>query len=432
MHAHDSTKIYGMHYLGIFLFLFFTSVAQAQQLEKTTPEAVGMSSQRLQRLNTVLENYVENKQLPGAVVMISRKGKIAHIAAIGYRDYETKDPIRENTIFRIASQTKAIVSVGILMLMEEGKLLLNDPVGNYIPEFNVTTVAERDGDSYKVIPANRKITIQDLLTHTAGIGYGWGLAHDQWKKAGITGWYFADRKEPILETVKVIAQLPQEAQPGVKFVYGYNTDILGALIEVIAQQPLDVFLQKRILDPLGMQDTFFYLPSKLSDRLAKVYSPSENGLIDAPYGSGAIAQGDYINGPRKSFSGGAGYLSTALDYSKFLQMILNNGVYNNTRILSRKSVELMLTNHTGDLNLNEINYPNRQVFGLGFALRQSMDKSPSFGSEGELGWGGAYHSVYWADPTEELAVVYFTQLIPANDLDDHKKLRNLVYQAIID
>lgn len=428
MHAHDSTKKYGMHYLGIFLFLLFTSVVQAQQLEKTTPETVGMSSQRLQRLNTVLENYVENKQLPGAVVMISRKGKIAHTAAVGYRDYETKDPIRENTIFRIASQTKAIVSVGIIMLMEEGKLLLNEPVGNYIPEFNTTTVAVKDGDSYKVVPANRKITIRDLLTHTAGIGYGWGLAHDQWEKAGITGWYFAHRKAPILETVKAIARLPQEAQPGEKYVYGYNTDILGALIEVVAQQPLDVFLQQRILDPLGMKDTYFYLPPKLSDRLATVYSPTENGLSAAPKGTGMQAQGEYVKGPRTSFSGGAGYLSTALDYSKFLQMMLNKGVYNGQRLLSRKSVELMLENHIG----TKFPWGKGQGFGLGFSIHLAPGESGIMGSVGDFGWGGAYHSVYWADPTEELAVVYFTQLIPANDLDDHKKLRNLVYQAIID
>lgn len=428
MHAHDSTKKYGMHYLGIFLFLLFTSVIQAQQLEKTTPETVGMSSQRLQRLNTVLENYVENKQLPGAVVMISRKGKIAHTAAVGYRDYETKDPIRENTIFRIASQTKAIVSVGIIMLMEEGKLLLNEPVGNYIPEFNTTTVAVKDGDSYKVVPANRKITIRDLLTHTAGIGYGWGLAHDQWEKAGITGWYFAHRKAPILETVKAIARLPQEAQPGEKYVYGYNTDILGALIEVVAQQPLDVFLQQRILDPLGMKDTYFYLPPKLSDRLATVYSPTENGLSAAPKGTGMQAQGEYVKGPRTSFSGGAGYLSTALDYSKFLQMMLNKGVYNGQRLLSRKSVELMLENHIG----TKFPWGKGQGFGLGFSIHLAPGESGIMGSVGDFGWGGAYHSVYWADPTEELSVVYFTQLIPANDLDDHKKLRNLVYQAIID
>lgn len=428
MHAHDSTKKHGMHYLGIFLFLLFTSVVQAQQLEKITPEAVGMSSQRLQRLNTVLENYVENKQLPGAVVMISRKGKIVHTATVGYRDYETKDPIRENTIFRIASQTKAIVSVGIMTLLEQGKLLLDDPVGNYIPEFNTTTVAVKDGATYKVVPANRKITIRDLLTHTAGIGYGWGLAHDQWKKAGITGWYFAHRKAPILETVKAIAHLPQEAQPGEKYVYGYNTDILGALIEVVAQQPLDVFLQQRVLDPLGMKDTYFYLPPKLTDRLATVYSPTENGLNAAPVGTGMQAQGEYVKGPRTSFSGGAGYLSTALDYSKFLQMMLNKGVYNGQRLLSRKSVELMLENHIG----TKFPWEKGQGFGLGFSIHLAPGESGIMGSVGDFGWGGAYHSVYWADPTEELAVVYFTQLIPANDLDDHKKLRNLVYQAIID
>lgn len=428
MKVYEFSKKYRILTLGVFLLLLFANTSQAQQLEKTNPEAVGMSSRRLQRLNTVLENYVENKQLPGVVVMISRRGKIVHTAAVGYRDYETKEPIGESTIFRIASQTKAIVSVGIMSLLEQGKLLLDDPVGNYIPEFNATTVAVKDGDSYKVVPANRKITVRDLLTHTAGIGYGWGLANDQWEKAGITGWYFAHRKEPILETVMAIAQLPQEAQPGEKYVYGYNTDILGALIEVVAQQPLDAFLQQRVLDPLGMQDTYFYLPPKLSDRLAKVYSPTENGLTAAPEGTGMQAQGEYVQGPRTSFSGGAGYLSTALDYTKFLQMMLNKGVYNGQRILSRKSVELMLENHIG----TKFAWGKGQGFGLGFSIHLAPGESGLMGSKGEFGWGGAYHSVYWADPKEDLTVVYFTQLIPANNLDDHKKLRNLVYQAIID
>src|SRR5690606_15123102 len=236
----------------------------------------------------------------------------------------------------------AIVSVGIMMLQEEGKLLINDPLGKYIPEFNETTVAKAKEDGgYEIVKANRAITIRDLLTHTSGVGYGDGVAGDLWKKAKIQGWYFADRDEPILETVKKMAALPFDAQPGEQFVYGYNTDILGALIEVVSGEPLDKFLKNRILDPLDMNDTHFYLPKNKRERLAVVYSPTKDGLKKAADPGGMVGQGAYVDGPRISFSGGAGFLSTAMDYAKFLQMLLNGGKYNGKQVISPKTIELM-------------------------------------------------------------------------------------------
>jgi CubicO group peptidase (beta-lactamase class C family) len=320
-----------------------------------------------------------------------------------------------------------------MILQERGQLLINDPVGKYLPEYRETTVAEDDGNGgYKVVPAKRAITIRDLLTHTAGISYGRGPGAQEWLDADIFGWYTADRDEPIRETVRRMASLPQAAQPGEQFVYGYNTDILGAVIEVISGEPLDRFLKDNILEPLNMNDTDFYVPEEKRDRVATVYSlkGEKISLADNPGtldGVSHVGQGHYIDGPRKSFAGGAGFTSTTRDYGTFLQMILNGGALNGTRILSRKSVELMTANHLGD-----IDYSSGAGFGLGFEVITDLGEFGKPGSEGAYGWGGAYHSVYWIDPQENLVVVYLTQLIPAGDLDDQNKFRALVYQAIVD
>ncbi|MEA1881569.1 MAG: serine hydrolase domain-containing protein [Candidatus Marinimicrobia bacterium] len=407
----------------------FISLTTAQPFRSGRAEAVGMSSKRLEILTHQMESYAANNQLSGGVTLVLRQGKIAYFDAFGFRDVESGDLMESDDIFRIASQTKAIISVGIMILQEQGKLLLKDPMGKYIPEFNKTTVAvPNNNDSYDVVEAKRKITIRDLLNHTAGIGYGNGPAKDQWEKAEIQGWYFAHRNEPILDTVKRIAKLPMDAHPGNRFVYGYNTDILGALIEVVSGQSLDVFIRKNILDPLQMDDTHFYLPSDKSSRLATVYSSSDSGIEKAPIPGLGIGQGQYISGPRKSFSGGAGLLSTAEDYATFLQMMLNGGTFNKKRIISRKSVELMTVDH-----LRSIQFPwrNGTGFGLGFSIAKDLGERGTLGTVGEFGWGGAYHSTYWVDPHEELVVVYFTQLIPAKGIDDHGKLRALIYQAII-
>ncbi|MDP7565834.1 MAG: serine hydrolase domain-containing protein, partial [Candidatus Marinimicrobia bacterium] len=388
----------------------------------------------LDRLTQQMESYVLENQLSGGVTLVLRHGKIAYFDAFGYRDTESKDNMEIDDIFRIASQTKAMISVGIMILQEKGQLLISDPVGKYIPKYNSTTVAVKTEDGYKVVPANRQITIRDLLTHTAGVGWGFGPGGDQWKKADIIGWYFAHRKTSIQSTVNQISSLPMDAQPGERFVYGLSTDILGALIEVVSGQPLDKFLQKEIFNPLEMTDTHFYLPVNKHHRLSTVYSSTENGIALSPnpgkrIGAGMIGQGHYINGPRKSFSGGAGLLSTAEDYATFLQMMLNGGTFNKQRILSRKSVELMTVDHLGSI---ESPWTNGVGFGLGFSIVKDLGKRGTLGSEGEFGWGGAYHSTYWVDPKEDLVVVYFTQLIPANNIDDQQKLRSLIYQAIID
>ena len=414
----------------LFLVFILHLTLHAQEFIKVPAKKVGMSAERLEFLTKTFQEYIDNGELSGAVVLVARKGQISYFKSFGKSDRENNIPMEENSIFRIASQTKAIVSVGIMMLQEEGKLLITDPVGKYISAFKETTVAmPKEDGAYEIVKAKRPITIRDLLTHTAGIGYGDGIASDLWKKANIQGWYFADREEPIQATVRRMASLPFDAQPGEKFVYGYSTDILGALIEVVSGVPLNTFLKSRILDPLGMNDTHFYLPEDKRERLTVVYSSTKNGLKRAADPGREVGQGAYVNGPRVSFSSGAGYLSTALDYAKFLQMMLNEGEFNGKRIISSKSVELMTVSHLG-----EIPFPWEKGtgFGLGFSIVEDLGLRGVLGSKGEYGWGGAYHSIYWIDPKEKLVVVYFTQLIPANGLDDHAKIRALVYQALID
>ena len=416
--------------LGLTLTIASTVVGAG--LPQTVPEAVGMSTDRLQHVDTIFEGYVNDGRLPGAVVLIARKGEVAHLGAYGWSDVDDRKPMTEDAIFRIASQTKALVSVGIMMLQEEGRLLINDHLDRYLPEFAETTVAIENSDGgYDIVPASRKITLRDLLRHTSGYGYGGGPAEVLWENAGIQGWYFADRDEPIRETIRRLAPLPAEAHPGERFVYGYNTDILGAVIEVVSGQDLATFLQERILDPLGMTDTHFYLPAEKRNRLATVYSTTTAGpLAEAPAPGHMVGQGHYVDGPRVSFSGGAGLLSTARDYAIFLQMLANGGEFEGHRLLSRKTVELMTVDHlpTG------VKFPGSGGvgFGLGFSVNLNIGAGGLPASEGQFGWGGAYHSTYWVDPSEELVVVYFSQVRPADGLDDHDKLRALVYQAIVD
>ena len=414
-----------------------TTPVWAQTLPTAEPEAVGMSSERLDRLTTTLKEYVEADRVAGGVAIVARRGKIAYLESFGMRDREANSPMADDSIFRIASQTKALTSVCIMILQERGQLLITDPIDKYLPEFKDRTVAVDNGrGGYDVVSAKRPITIRHLLTHTSGISYGNGIAVDAWREADAIGWYFGKRDEPIRDTVRRMGPLPAVSHPGESWVYGYNTDILGALVEVVSGRPFDVFLQEEVFDPLGMSDTHFYLPVEKRDRLAAVYSSVPGGAIErAPDGGvmqqggifGTVGQGHYVDGPRTSFSGGAGLLSTARDYAAFLQMMLNGGELNGARILSPNTVKLMTVNHLGD-----IPYQPGQGWGLGFSIVTDLGARGVPGSLGEFGWAGAYHSTYWVDPEEELVAVYFTQLIPAIDIDDQNKFRALLYQAVVD
>ncbi|TFI56349.1 class A beta-lactamase-related serine hydrolase [Sphingomonas parva] len=407
------------------------SVARPPAPALSATATPGLSAERLRRLSETLQAYVDQGRIAGAVVKIQQDGRDVYSEAFGWRDREKRAAMREDDIFRIASQSKALTSVAAMMLMEEGKLLLDDPVGKHLPEWASTNVAvAKPGGGYDVVPAKRPITIRDLMTHTAGISYGSGPGEKAWQDAGITGWYFADRNEPVASVVARMARLPMAAQPGESFVYGYNTDILGVIVEKVSGQSLAAFLDARLIRPLGMKDTSFYLPRDKADRLATVYSANASGLQRAaePGAAGEsrpFGQGHYLNGPRLAFSGGAGLLSTAADYSRFLEMLRRGGELDGRRYLGRKTVELMTADHLGDIGFNP-----GMGFGLGFSIREDLGRAGAPGSEGEFGWGGAYHSTYWVDPEERLTVVYLTQLLPAGNVDDHGKLRALIYQAV--
>jgi CubicO group peptidase (beta-lactamase class C family) len=414
-----------------------TETARPAPVRAAFPEASlagaprGISQARLQRLDETMKAYVSDGKIAGAVLMIHQDGREVFSEAYGWRDREAQAPMRKDTIFRIASQTKALTSVAVMMLMEEGRVVLDDPLSKFLPEWKDTKVATaKAGGGFEVAPARRAITIRDLLTHTAGISYGAGPADRTWRDAGIYGWYFADRAEPVSAVVSRMAKLPMAAQPGEQWVYGYNTDILGVVVERLSGQTLADFLRARLIEPLGMNDTSFCLPPEKSERLAVVYSMNAGKLERAPapgamQGTSHIGQGHYAGGPCMAFAGGAGLLSTAGDYSRFLQMMLNEGELDGRRYLSRKSVELM----TSD-NLVTATFQPGQGFGLGFRIVTDLGKSGQPGSVGDYGWGGAYHSTYWVDPAEGLTVSYMTQLIPAGGLEDQAKIRALIYSSL--
>jgi CubicO group peptidase (beta-lactamase class C family) len=373
---------------------------------------------------------VDEGRVAGVVTLVARGGRIAHLEAVGQADREAGVPMRADTIFRIASMSKAVTSVAAMMLVEEGRLGLSDPVSRHVPSFKKTTVwvappvGAVAGTPLSVVPAKREITVRDLLTHTAGISYGSGPAEAQYKAANVFDWYFADKAEPVGASIDRLAALPFEAQPGEKYVYGFATDVLGVVVEKASGLSLDEFFRTRIFVPLRMTDTRFYLAPAEKGRLAAVYSAKEGGLERAP--DAGKGQGAYVEGPRQAFSGGAGLLSTARDYARFMQALLNGGELDGVRILSPKTVELMTSNHVGAL-YNE----GRTGFGLGFEVVEHLGRAGRYGSVGDFGWGGAYYTSYWADPQEKLVAVLLAQLLPSGGLDLQPRFRTLVYQSIV-
>lgn len=390
-------------------------------------EPATLSAERLSRVDAILQRYTDEGRIPGAVALVLQDGKPVYERAFGWSDKEAGRRMTTQTLFRIASQSKAITSAAILNLVDEGKIGINDPVGRFIPTFTKTTVAAKDGAG-RTVPAKRPITIHDLLTHTAGISYG-REEHvaSLYEAKGLgpaagNGWYTADKAEPICETMQRLGTLPFVAQPGEAFVYGYNTDILGCVVEKASGVAFDEFLRTRITGPLGLKDTRFYIPTAERDRLAAVYASSDGKYVRAP--DGPKGQGNYIDGPRKSFSGGAGLTSTARDYARFLETIRNGGALDGVRILSARTAKLMRTNQSGKLRSD-----NGLGFGYGF---ETVDRYGASGlaEVGAFGWGGAYGTIYQVDPQSRMVVVLMLQLMP-NATDVQQKYLTSVYQALI-
>ncbi|HKU88970.1 MAG TPA: serine hydrolase domain-containing protein [Steroidobacteraceae bacterium] len=393
----------------------------------------GFSVERLARTDALLDSYVNDGRIAGIVALVLRDGKPVYQKAVGWADKEAGRKMTMDTEFRIASQSKALTSVAILQLMEEGKLTVNDKAGKWIPTFTNTNVAvlKENGGGFSVVPARRPILIKDLLTHTAGINYGTSpeiSAQYQAKGLGPAagfGWYFADKQEPVCELMERLGTLPFVAQPGDAFVYGYNTDILGCIVEKASGVPLDEFIRSHITAPLGMKDTYFFLPPEKRERLAAVYGSDDNGKA-VRMDDSAKGQGAYVDGPRKSFAGGAGIVSTARDYATFLEALRNGGTLGNARILSPHAVQLMTTNQIGE----NLKTPRGLGFGYGF---ETTDKFGVAGMEsvGSYGWGGAYGTYYRVDPAERLVTVMMIQLLP-NTTDFTDKFKASIYQALID
>jgi CubicO group peptidase (beta-lactamase class C family) len=420
----------GSLWLGLSLALLGGELpAQARPSVTQPGSRLGFAADRLARIDRYLQQAVDSNRFAGAVALVLRDGQVVYEKAVGWADKEAGRRMTADAIFRIASQSKALTSVAVMALVEEGKLGLGDRVSVYLPTFSRSSVANKADSGRTSLPARRPITIKDLLTHTAGISYGTeAQVASLYQAKGLGpaagwGWYTADKDEPICETMDRLGTLPLVAQPGEAFVYGYNTDILGCVVERVSGMLLDRFIESRITGPLGMQDTHFFVPPAKRQRLTAVYASDSTGhAARAP--DGARGQGHYADGPRRSFAGGAGLLSTARDYARFLEMVRRRGALENVRILSPHAVDLMTTNQVGRL-FND----DGLGIGLGFA---TTDRYGAYGmaSVGSFFWGGAYGSTYWVDPKERLVGVFMIQQLP-NSSDVAGKFPTLVYQALV-
>jgi CubicO group peptidase (beta-lactamase class C family) len=409
------------------------SLKKSPVLTEATPETVGISAERLARIDQMCSDAVQKDNLPGMVTLVARNGKIVLWKAYGMADVQAGKAMKRDDIFRIASQTKAITSTAVMMLWEEGKFQLDDPISKYIPEFKNPKVLKTftyADTSWTGEPAKSEITIRNLLTHTSGIGYGAIDGDERFRliygKAGIVDAFSAE-KVTIAENVKKLARLPLHHQPGEKYTYSEGLDVLGYFIEVISGMPFDVFLKTRIFDPLGMNDTRFYQPEEKSGRLVAVQYKNSNGKWERfPK---TFYDPDYpVKGAKTFFSGGAGLSSTIKDYATFLQMYLNGGELNGIRLLSRTTVESIMGNQTGTL----YGAPD-QFYGLAFGvLTQAGQDKGGLLSAGTFQWGGYFNTQYFADPKEKIIGLIFKQTQgPVND-ETGWKFRQLVGQTIDD
>lgn len=385
-----------------------------------------------QRIDKLAAEIVETKKAPGISILVIKDGKAVYNKAFGLADVEKKIPMRTNHIFRIASQTKAITSLAAMMLLEEGKFLIDDPVSRFIPEFKDTKVLDKfnPGDSsYSTKAAEREITIRDLMRHTSGISYavfsGNSVINAIYAKAGVaTG---IGSKGSLKENILLLARQPLAHQPGDAFTYGLNTDVLGYLIELWSGMPLDKFISKRIFEPLNMHDTHFQLPLKKRERLVALSVKDKNG--DFANVHGLIYEGntpDYPVADSIYTSGGAGLVSTTEDYAKFLSLLLNGGHLNGQRLIGSKTLELMLSNQLGDQTRKD----ESLQFGLGLALVTDKNKYMHAISTGSYYWGGIFNTHYWVDPKEKLIALAYTQQYDAYSEDIGNLLKNIVYSTL--
>jgi CubicO group peptidase (beta-lactamase class C family) len=396
-------------------------------MELVKPEHAGFNSSRLARIDRLMQAYIDEQKFAGIVTLVARRGELVHFQKFGQRVIETELPMELDTFFRIYSMTKPITAVAILMLLEEGRLRLNDPVSEYISCFKEMRVfSHLQGTTFETVPAKRLINLRDLLTHSSGLSYGLeeNAFIDLLYQREV--WSRFEKEELSLESLcSFVASLPLVFQPGSAFRYSLANDILGYIVQIVSGRLFGAFLKERLFEPLGMEDTFFMVPVEKRVRFSTVYGPGENGglkTVDAAHES------RYLRPPQFE-AGGMGLVSTAMDYFRFAQMMLNRGEWQGERLLGRKTVELMTSVH-----LPEGIHPfeNRAVgMGLGVDVRLEVGRGDSLGSPGTFGWGGAANTNFWVDPVEEIVGVFMAQFMPSDTYPAVVDFRNLVYQALL-
>jgi len=413
------------------LVMIIAVVATGQGVRTIAPNGTGLSTERLERITAVMNDHVAKGHFAGAIGLIARRGKVGYFETYGFQDKEAKVPMRKDTIFRMYSMTKPFTGVAVMILYEEGKFALSDPVSKFLPELANMKVAIVDTDPKTgkkiryTVPAQREITILDLLRHTSGIDY-LGPEDENGKRIyERLGTNSLD--QTIGEMVKKISQAPLVHQPGTMWEYGLSMDVLARLVEVVSGQPYDKFLEQRIFKPLGMNDTGYYVPPDKQARFAKLYAPAEGMTIKL---NTTPAQDSYLK-PAINFGGGSQSVSTASDYLRFCQMLLNGGELDGVRILSRKTVELMTADHLGDMPRAPLLQPG-YGFGFTMAVSHGAGKTGVIGSDGEYYWGGAAGTRFWIDPKEQMIGIFMIQILPHTNLTYGSQFRQLAYQAVSD
>ena len=398
----------------------------AAELPRAQPDTAGMSSERLARIAPAMQRYIDAQLTPGVITAVMRHGKLVHFESQGLMDVATGKPMREDAIFRIASMTKPIASTALMMLWEEGHFQLRDPVSKFIPEFadtKVSTTADASGESGQLVSPKRPIQIRDMLTHTAGLANSYRGNVSAYRQA-----MSEPRPTSNAEQIGRLAKLPLNYHPGEEWQYSAATNVVGHLVEIISGQSLDEFLHQRIFKPLDMTDTHFYLDDTKGGRLTTQYTPGDNNKIQAQ--DPGSEQSRWITSPRNLFSGAGGLVSTVRDYLRFQQTMLNGGELDDTRILAPSTISLMLENHTGDLPLW---LPGPGMgFGLGYGVVVDRGAAATPLSEGAGYWGGAYCTLSWIDPEQDLVGVLMTQVRPYSHINIRQDFQVLTYQAIID
>jgi CubicO group peptidase (beta-lactamase class C family) len=398
-------------------------------MDTVTPESQGFSPIRLARINTHMQRYVDEGKLSGIIAAIARRGQLVYREKYGKMDLEADKPMQFDTLFRIYSMSKPITSVAVMMLYEEGRFLLHDPVSRFIPGFKHTKVFARETESgFELADLEREITILDLLTHTSGLSYGFEpdlLYVDKLYQQRIWEARQEDREMTLEEQVRELTHLPLAFQPGSAWRYSMATDVLGYLVQVVSDMPFEEFLQERIFEPLGMVDTDFYVPEAKVGRFAAVYGPAEGGGIKA---LDASTGRDYTR-PTPCPSGGGGLVSTTADYNRFAHMLLNKGELDGVRLLGRKTSEWMTVSHLPPsvYTWDDPTYG----FGLGFGVKINQAQR-NLGSAGSYGWGGAAGTRFWVDPQEEMVGLFMIQFMPGDHYPIQDEFEVLTYQALVD